>query len=183
MNNKLNLVVVVDLSEEQRNDVSVLQKLSFTDVSEEEASEDFYNPEIANVLAYVGKKLVGWTGIHRSDIVFEDKPIKLGGYGICTHPDFQGRGIASLMSAEAMKYLKNSGVDVAFLSVDLNNIPSIKVHKKNGFVEFPRMFSWINSKGETKQDDGGMIAPVNSQELFEYILYGGDNLFVGNGYW
>jgi ribosomal protein S18 acetylase RimI-like enzyme len=82
-----------------------------------------------------------------------------------------------------MEYLKNNGVEVAFLSVDLDNESSIAFHKKNGFVMLPQKYSWTNSSGELKEDKGAMIAPVNSQELFNYILKTNKVLYVGNGYW
>lgn len=179
----MNIVVVEELSDEQEQAVSSLQKLAFVGVSNKEAKEDFYHPKSAQVLAYIGKDLVGWAGVHETEQDFEGKRIKLGGYGICTHPDWQKRGIAGKVSKAAMDFLKDNGCEVAFLSVEPSNLASIKLHKKNGFVMLPRDFSWTNSKGEVKQSDGGMIAPVNSQELFEHILNGKEVLYVGNGYW
>lgn len=64
----------------------------------------------------------------------------------------------------------------------LNKV-SVKLHQKNGFVMLPRKFSWTNSKGELKTDFGGMIAPINSEKLFEYVLHGSEIFYVGNGYW
>lgn len=180
---KIDIIVVEKLSDEQEQTVSSLQKIAFVGVSDEEVEEDFYHPESAQVLAYIEGELVGWAGVHETEQDFEGKKIKLGGYGICTHPDWQRKGIAGKVSKTAMDFLKDKGCEVAFLSVDSSNIASIKLHQKNGFVMLPREFSWTNSKGEVKKDDGGMIAPVNSQEAFEYILNGKEILYVGNGYW
>jgi len=47
--------------------------------------------------------LVGWAGIHETTQTFESREIKIGGYGICTHPNWQRRRVASRVSAEAMK--------------------------------------------------------------------------------
>ena len=175
--------IVAILTIEQEQDVSDLQKLAFSNVSDNEVEEDFFHPESAHLLAYQGDQLIGWAGIHKTEQFFEDKKIRIGGYGICTHPDWQRKGIASRISLEAMKFLKKEGCDIAFLSVDPTNIASVKLHQKNGFVMLPRNYSWRNSRGELKQDSGGMISPVNSHELLEYILNGTDVLFVGNGYW
>jgi len=180
---KMKVVIVEKLSEEQEKAVSALQKLAFTGVSDEEVEEDFYHPKSAQVLAYIGKELVGWAGIHETEQEFERKKIKLGGYGICTHPNWQRKGVARKVSQAAMDFLKDKGCEVAFLSVEPSNLASIKLHQKNGFVMLPRDFSWTNSKGKVKQSDGGMIAPVNSKELFEHILNGKEVLYVGNGYW
>ena len=179
----MNIFVLEKLTEEQAEAVSDLKQLVFNNVSHEEAIEDFYHQESAHVLAYIGNKLVGWAGVHETEQVFEDKIIKLGGYGICTHTDWRREGIASKISKEAIKFLKENGCEVAFLSIDQANTASVKLHQKNGFVMLPRNYSWRNSRGELKQDSGGMISPVNSHELLEYILNGTDVLFVGNGYW
>ena len=56
----MNIIIRDTLSEGQRQDVNVLQRQVFTNVSEEEIEEDFYNPESAHVLAYEDDKLVGW---------------------------------------------------------------------------------------------------------------------------
>lgn len=181
--NKIDIVVAKTLLDEQKQIVSTLQKLAFTGVNEQEVQEDFYHPKSAHVLAYIGEELVGWAGIHETEQVFEGKNVKLGGYGICTHPKWQRKGIASKVSCTALDFLKNRGCEVGFLSIDLENTASIKLHQKNGFVMLPRKFSWINSKGELKQDNGGMIAPINSHKLFEQILKGKEVLFIGGGYW
>lgn len=179
----ISVVKEADLTEKQLQDRKRLQALCFPDVDPKEIKEDFYNPTIANVLAYINGQLVGWAGIHQADIEFEGKRIKLGGFGICTHPDWQRKGIASKVSQKAMGFIKDQGCDIAFLSVDLSNKTSVKLHQKTGFVSLPRKFSWTNVHGEVKKDNGGMIAPLNSQELFEYVLNGKDVLYVGKGYW
>jgi len=179
----MDILIVEKLSDEQKQAVTSLQKLAFTGVSEEEAEEDFYHPKSAQVLAHIGKELVGWSGIHETEQSFEGKKIRLCGYGICTHPEWQRRGVAGKVSQAAMGFLKDKGCEVAFLSVDPSNTASIRLHQKNGFVMLSRDFSWTNSKGEVKQSSGGMIAPVNSQELFEHVLNGKEVFYVGNGYW
>jgi GNAT superfamily N-acetyltransferase len=180
---ELALLVTEKLSPEQELAVAELQRLAFTDVEDDEAEEDFYHPESAQVLAYVGHQLVGWAGIHETAQEYEGKKIRLGGYGICTHPHWQRKGIGRRVSRKAMDFLEDKGCEVAFLSVNLADEGSIRLHQKNGFVMLPQPFSWTNALGENEQDMGGMIAPVNSRELFEHVLNGKDALYVGNGYW
>jgi ribosomal protein S18 acetylase RimI-like enzyme len=152
-------------------------------VDEKEVKEDFYHPASTEVLAYFDDKLVCWAGVHQTQQFFEGKEVKLGGYAICTHPQYRRKGIATKASQRVMEYLKQSGVEVGFLSIEVGNIAAIKLHKKNGFILFPRKFSWTNAKGEVKEDKGGMIAPIKSYDLFKYILSGKDSLYVGKGYW
>ena len=175
--------VVSVLDPVQQIQVAELQKIAFATVDAQEAQEDFYHRESCHVLAYLKHQLVGWCGVHETTQTYQGKEIKLGGYGICTHPEWRGQGIASRVSKVAKDGLFKRGGEVAFLSVDPTNQASVKLHHKNGFVMLHRDFSWINSQGELKQDRGAMIAPLNSQDLFEHILHGIDVLHLGNGYW
>lgn len=179
----MKLIVTENLSDELVRTVSALHKLAFRDISDQEAEEDFYNPEVAHVLAYVEDELVGWAGIHQANVAYMGRHIKLGGFGTCTHPGWQGKGVASKVSQEAMRFLKSQGCDVAFLSVDPSNQASARLHQKTGFVNLPGKFTWTNVYGENKEADGGMIAPLNSRGLFEHSFGGGDVFHVGNGYW
>jgi GNAT superfamily N-acetyltransferase len=181
--NSITIKLVEKPSENQNKEIYKLQRVVFSYIDEKEATEDFYHPVSAHVLAYLGDELVGWACVHITQQIFQDKRIKLGGYGICTHTNYQGQGVGSLVSKKAMEYLKDNGVEVAFLSVDLDKETSIAFHKKNGFVMLPQNYSWTNVSGQLKEDRGAMIAPVNSQELFEYILKENEVLYVGNGYW
>lgn len=186
-NNEIALDIDIFLFEKlntaQQQAVTKLQSITFTDVNDEEADLDFYHPNSAEVLAFHKGKLVGWAGIHQTEQKFEGRKIKIGGYGICTHPDWQGKGIGSKVSRRAMVYLAEKGAEVGFLSVDPNSKASIRIHEKNGFVMLPRKFVWTNSLGETKRSDGAMIAPINSKELFEKVLNSQENFYIGNGYW
>jgi GNAT superfamily N-acetyltransferase len=127
--------------------------------------------------------MVGWAGIHFSDTNYQGKKVKLGGYVICTHPDWQGKGVEARLSELALDYIKYKKCDVVFVSVDPSNQPAIMLHHRNGFSMLSNNFSWTNSKGELKEDVGGMIAPANSQVLYDFILNGSEVLHVGNGYW
>lgn len=180
---KIKHFLVAKLSKLQVDELLELQKLAFPNVSDQEAKEDFYHPISSHLLAYRRDELVGWAGIHTRTVIFDGKEIKLGGFGICSHPDWQRKGIASKVSALAMDYLAKQRCDIAFLSIDPTNLASKKLHVKNGFVDLPRRFTWKNVHGEMKGDMGGMIAPVISQELFEYVLTGQGEFHVGDGYW
>ncbi len=181
--NEVKLVSVNPPSEEQAREISRLQKLCFVDVDDDEAEEDFYHSPLIQVLAYIGNELVGWAGVHVAEQTYNGKQIKLGGYGICTHPEFRKMGIATKIAGEAMKFLREKGCDIGFLSVNPTDNNSVKLHQKYGFVMLPHNFSWTNSKGEVKEDIGGMVAPIISERLFNFVLNSPDSFYVGNGYW
>jgi GNAT superfamily N-acetyltransferase len=179
----VHIEVLEHLTEEQKYSIRVLQQTVFSDVSDEEGEEDFYHPESASVLAYIDDELVGWAGVHISQVEFEGRQFLLGGYGIGVHPDYRRIGIAGIMAKKAMEYLRSHDVDVGFLSVDVTREASILLHERQGFVRLPRDYSWTNARGELKQSNGGMIAPIGSKELFEHVLHGSEAFYVGEGYW
>ena len=165
--NNLKLISITTPSPPQAQAIRQLQQLCFTDVDELEAQEDFYHQP----------------AVHITEQHYLDQPVKLGGYGICTHPNFRRQGIATRVVNKAMQYLKQQQCDVAFLSVDPNNQAAVKLHQQHGFVMLSQNFTWTNSKGQLKQDTGGMLAPLVSQKLFDLIISGTEPLYVGHGYW
>ncbi len=180
---EITIAVVDPLSEQQLVQVQKLQAEAFSDLEPEEIEDDFISPEDASVIAMLNDELVGYAGIHHANIVFEDKKVKLGGFGgVCTRSDMRGKGIATRVINSAMEYLKQRGDDVAFLGVDLSKHTQ-QLYEKAGFVLLPRKFSWEDAKGNLKTDDGGMIAPINSPQLFDYILQSKTTLHVGKGNW
>ncbi|WP_296315256.1 GNAT family N-acetyltransferase [Winogradskyella sp. UBA3174] len=51
-------------------------------------------------------------------------------FRICTHPDFQGKGVAKFMINESLKIWPN-----AFARVKISNVKSLKLFKTLGFKE------------------------------------------------
>ena len=183
MPHTIRIQLETNLSTTQSIQVSSLQQLAFDNLSVAEAEEDFYHPESAHVLAYSGDTLLAWAGVHIESQTYLGRRIKIGGYGICTHPDWQGKGIASKVASQAMVYLKDHGCDIGFLSVDPTNQASLKLHSKFGFIPFTQPFSWTNNQGILKQDTGAMIAPINSLKIFEFVHSQSEPLYIGHGYW
>lgn len=171
------------LSTSELKEVETLQHVCFAHISHDEAEADFYNPEIAHVLAYEDTTLIGWTGIHINKVLFENKHITLGGYGICVHPNYRNQGVATKMGIEALSYLKRAGCEIGFLSVDPSDKASVALHKKLGFLPLNAHFSWTNSEGKLCTDTGAMITSINNSRLFIQIYNSKKPLYVGNGYW
>lgn len=163
--------------------VNELQRICFPDVNSREAELDFYHPETAHVLAYEDATLIGWTGININKVLFENKHITLGGYGICVNPSYRNQGVATKMGIEALSYLKRAGCEIGFLSVDPSDKASVALHKKLGFLPLNAHFSWTNSEGKLCTDTGAMITSINNSRLFIQIYNSKKPLYVGNGYW
>lgn len=181
-----NLVAIKenDLTNPQKKEVSDLQKRCFPDVSDEEATEDFFVVPITRILLYNAKQeLVGCSGVYKTEVDYEGKRINLGGFGgVCVEENLRGRGLGKMIYEAAKKVLLDEKCDVVALSIDVNKTTD-KFYEKMGFYPLKRNFSWTNSKGELKEDAGLMVAPMNSGEIFEHVLNGKTPFYVGNGYW
>jgi ribosomal protein S18 acetylase RimI-like enzyme len=68
-----------------------------------------------------------------------------GDIRVCTHPDFQGRGIGKFMIEECTKIWPNS-----VARVKLENIPSNKLFQSVGFIEVDRDDKFIYYKKDDK---------------------------------
>ena len=171
------------LDKKQKRDITKLQSVCFGHLDPEEIKEDFCCQPTAHVLAHSGSRLVGWAGVYKRAIEYQDTKIKIGGFGLCTHPDWRRLGVATKMSLQALGFLKQGNCDLAFLSIDLLEKGPKKLYQKLGFVELPSKFFWQNRSGKIKADYGGMILPLCSQKLFNEVLQGRDVFYIGKGYW
>jgi len=170
---------------EQEEEMLGLQIACFSDqVTPEEVEEDFVSLPVARVLAYHQDELIACAGVFKREVEYEGQRIMVGGFGPCTREDWRRLGIGTLVCRVAMEYLQGLGCDIAFLSVDTGR-ETHPLYERLGFKMLPRPFVYANVWGELKESDGGMIAPLCSQELFERVLQGGAQfaLTPEPGYW
>jgi len=159
-----------EVAPEQKDEMLRLQIACFSDrVTTEEVEEDFISRPIARVLAYHQGELVACAPVFKREVEYEGQTIIVGGFGPCTRKDWRGRGIGTLVCKTAMEYLRGQGCDIAFLSVDTRHA-SHPLYERLGFEMLSKPFIYANIRGELKKSDGGMIAPLCSQELFERVL-------------
>jgi len=181
-------IVVVEENEvapEQKDEMLCLQIACFSErVTTEEVEEDFISQPVARVLAYHQGELVACAPVFKRAVEYEGQTIIVGGFGPCTREDLRGQGIGTLVCKAAMDYLRGQGCDIAFLSVDTER-ESHPLYERLGFEMLSRPFIYANIRGELKESDGGMIAPLCSQELFERVLRGDAQfaLTPEPGYW
>lgn len=184
---RVELVVVEEreATPEQKDRMLRLQMACFSDhVTAQEVEEDFCRPPVARVLAFREGELVACAEVFRREVEYEGQAVTLGGFGPCTRADLRGLGIGTLVCRAAMDYLGAQGCDVAFLSVDTER-RTHPLYERLGFVMLTRAFVYANVHGELKQSDGGMVAPLCSQELYERVLRGKTPLALTPepGYW
>jgi GNAT superfamily N-acetyltransferase len=180
-------VIVVeesDLTSEQASTFLQLAIQCFPDVTAEEVEEDFCRPPVARVLAYSQGELVAGAEVFSREVEYEGQAIRVGGFGPFAREDVRGQGIGTRVCQAAMNYLKEQGCDVAFLSVDTKR-KSHPLYERLRFKMLARPFIYANVHGELRESDGGMIAPLCSEKLFEYVLNGEAQfaLTPEPGYW
>ncbi len=121
------------------------------------------------VIAYEGDKIVGVLNLLKRKILFQGKPILVGGFGgVCTHSDYRKQGVATKMLKAGSETLKEQKCDIAFLCTDIKNIG--KVYANVGFKPLNRKYRATGLSGKIYESYDGMVAPVNSPDIFEQVL-------------
>jgi GNAT superfamily N-acetyltransferase len=173
-----------DLSSERAGAFLRLAKQCFPDVTAEEAKEDFCRPSVARVLAYSRGELVAGAEVFERKVEYEGQGINVGGFGPFTREEVRGQGIGTQVCQAAMDYLTERGCDIAFLSVDTKR-ETHPLYERLGFEMLIRPFIYTNIRGELKESEGGMVAPLCSHELFKCVLRGETSFALSpeSGYW
>lgn len=147
-----------------------------------ENEEKYFSPPKAWLLVFEGAQIVGRTMLHRRRITFNGKDVILGGIGgVCTHKEKRRQGIATMMLKEAMRVLQNWGCNVSFLCTNVEKTGFL--YSLVGFVALGRPYTFYGRSGKLYEDSHGMIAPVNSKDLFGEILNSKQKLHLGVGNW
>lgn len=181
-------IIVVDedkVTSEQAKEMLRLQIACFSgQVTAEEIEEDFNRPPVVRVLAYHQGDLIACAEVFKREVEYDGQKITLGGFSPCTREDWRGQGIATRVCRAAMDYLQRQGCDIAFLSVDTER-ETHPLYEGLGFRMLPRPFIYANIRGELKESDGGMIAPLRSPALFKCVLHGDAHFALTPevGYW
>lgn len=144
--------------------------------------EKFFSQPKAWLLAFEDEQIIGTTALHQRKIQFNKNDIILGGIGrVCTHKDRRRQGIASLMLKEAMKTLRKWECDMAFLCANVKESGSL--YAQVGFVPLKRPYTYSGRSGQLYEEHNGMIAPINSYDIYEEVFQSTQKLHLGPGNW
>jgi len=144
--------------------------------------EKFFSQPKAWILAFEADEIIGRVLLHKREITFGRKKINLGGIGgVCTRKDKRNQGLASNMLREAIGILMEWGCDIAYLCADIEKSGSL--YSRAGFVPLQKPYSFYGRSGKLHEQRNGMIAPLNSREIFEEVLHAREIFHIGPGNW
>ena len=184
---KVDIIIALlhELDARASAEMLALQIACFPAVTEQEIEEDFSRPCAAHVLAYdAAGAMAGCVELFMRDIVYQGVPVKLGGFSPCVRQDARRQGLGRQLSLTAMSWLAGQGCGLAFLSVDVSTTTP-RFYESLGFVLLGMPFLYANSRGEIKEEEGGMIAPLGSSPAFALVSKGVEPLALlpEPGYW
>lgn len=147
-----------------------------------EEEEKFTSQPKAWLLVFENDQLIGTSALHQRKIQFDNKEIVLGGIGrVCTRKDRRRQGIANQMLKLAMKTFGQWGCDLAFLCANVKE--SGDLYAQVGFIPLNKPYTFYGRSGKLYEESNGMIAPINSHEIFEEVLHSAQKLHLGSGNW
>lgn len=108
--------------------------------------------------------------------------MKIGVNPKAPRADMRGCGIGTSVCLTAMDLLRQEGCDVAFLAVGAKS-GTAAFYERLGFVLLGKAFTFVNAHRVTQapsNDDVGMLAPVDSREVFDLVMARSVPLHIGD---
>jgi GNAT superfamily N-acetyltransferase len=180
-----------ELTSAQKEQFLQLAIACFPDVTAEEAEEDFCCEPVVRVLAYRQGELVAGAEVYRRTVEYEGQAIVVGGFGPFVRQDLRDQGIGTRVCRAAMDCLQEQGCDVAFLAIgseaegEWQYHARLRFYRHLGFELLAKPIRYANVRREILESEGGLVAPLCSQALFELVLHGESPFSLGPepGYW
>ena len=114
--------------------------------------------------------------------VLEETGYHLGGIGgVFTVKSYRRRGIAVRMLHLGMLGLKELGADVAYLCTDMGNLSEL--YWSFGFRHMVQGHTYLGKSGKRYTEKDGMMAPVNSVNIFMSLMRSKLPIDIGVGNW
>lgn len=147
-----------------------------------ELKERFFSQPKAWLLVFEEEEIIGTILLHKRRVKFNDQDVILGGIGrVCTRKDKRSQGIATAMLKKAVKILKEWGCDIAYLCADIEKTGAL--YAKVGFMALNKPYTYYGRSGLLYEGISGMIAPINSSDIFKKVLHSKQRLHIGKGNW
>lgn len=153
-----------------------------TPLGQAELRENFFSQPKAWLLAFEEDEIIGTILLHRRRVMHKSQELILGGLGrVCTRKDRRSQGIAAMMLEEAVKILKNWKCDVAYLCANIEETG--RLYARVGFAPLNKPYTYYGRSGRLYEGTNGMIAPINSTEIFKEIISSKQKFHIGHGNW
>lgn len=156
------------------------------DEKEKRVHQDQFEPSrvdlVGLVLASDGDRLVGGLKLFARTCKLESMSYRLGGIGgVFTLREYQRQGVASLMLAKAMLALDELKADVAYLCTVVKRLE--KLYWPFGFRHLKQGHTFLGKSGKRYTEYDGMLAMVNSSDVFQKLMTSQKPLDIGVGNW
>ena len=137
----------------------------------------FDTPRIISTISVKGLIVSGLV-IYFKTIVLEDRILLVGAFGdILTVMGFRNKGYASSNISRVMDELARYNIDLAILSADIDLTGNF--YGKLGFIPISKPYYYFDKNGEIREGTGGMVAKINNNDSFDYVLNTSENIFLG----
>lgn len=93
------------------------------------------------LVATVGDEVIGHLAITREEHPATEHVATLG---LGVSPDWRGKGVASALMAEAIRWARSVGARKVILTVFPDNLPAVRLYRKFGFVDEGRFVKHVN---------------------------------------
>jgi predicted N-acetyltransferase YhbS len=147
-----------------------------------ELRENFFSRPKAWLLALEEDEIIGTILLHRRRVKHKSQELILGGLGkVCTRKDRRSQGIATMMLEEAVKILKYWKCDVAYLCANIEETGPL--YARVGFAPLNKPYTYYGRSGRLYERTSGMIAPINSPEIFKEIISSKQKFHIDHSNW
>ena len=121
--------------------------------------------------------------VYRRQIKLAGESVSLGGIGaVRVAVAYRKQGVAGRMMDMAMTELRQLNCDLVFLSTNIDSFLA-DFYKKYGFQVYTNTVIFRGKSGQLYQIGNGMLAPINSPQVFNKVFNSKESLDLGIGSW
>lgn len=128
--------------------------------------------------------VIGQMVLLKRKITYMDKNLLLGGIGgVGVTRNKRRLGTATALLKAAFVELKKAECDIAYLCYDTKQSGLLKLYGQIGFIPLGKPHTYTGVSGKRYIENDGMIAPINSLDIFNKIVADKKPFDIGKGNW
>lgn len=159
---------------------------TFSEEEKKEHSDKFCSDgdRFLDLVTLENNEVVGLASLFKRKIPYKNGQIILGGIGrVCTKPKKRSQGIATQLVQMGIQILAKKKCDVVYLCTDPTNPITNRLYEKAGFKFLNKPHTYTGKSDKRYSEKDGMLAPVNSKEVFKQIIKDKKPFDIGKGNW